>query len=303
MALKTSNIVLVSGGVSSKGLKEDKLPSVTVQDLQVASESPAPAMNAFDVFSREHKKETDKKKYRSKFAVAISSLLTAAYVTPKIVQATRTISNSVLKNLSVWALPVMAGVITGGLVSSACQKILNGEVNKDYLVSDMKDALVTSTVVRGYTGIISNSGKLFNSLIMMDYSKWVKRFAINGAIGGSYALLRGIIKPDENDKLTLNKVLAGVVEGIYLGEGARFVSKRDLPLQRLAMPAEVRKLLSFVKVLVGATVGSIAFRATTYFTDKLESGFIKNNSNPLKDETLIEHIFKGNSYPTLISIK
>ncbi|MGD9580650.1 MAG: hypothetical protein AB7V50_04705, partial [Vampirovibrionia bacterium] len=61
--------------------------------------------------------------------------------------------------------------------------------------------------------------------------------------------------------------------------------------------------LSFVNVLVGATVGSIAFRATTYFTDKLESGFIKNNSNTLKDETLIEHIFKDNSYPTLISIK
>lgn len=271
-----------------------------MHDLHKDGKATLRPFNAFDAFYREQKKEVDSKKYRAKFAVAISTLLTAAYVTPKVIEHTRAISDIVVQRFTRIALPIAAGVAIGGIVSAACQKLLNGEVKKEYLYSDLKDALVTSTVVRGYTGLITNSGKLFNSLIMMEYSKWLRRFSINGIIGGSYAFLRGIVKPDEKDQLTIRKVLEGIVEGIFLGEGARFMSKRDFGLQKLPMSANMRKTLSFAKVIVGATIGSIAYRATTFVTNKLESDVIGHDTNPLEEETLVEHLFKGNSYPTII---
>lgn len=297
MTLQATNIVLSSGISSTKTSMGVKLPSITVHDLPKANN---PAVDSFDAFNRDQKKEADSIKYKAKFVVAISTLLTAACVTPEIIQHTREISNVLIKQIARIALPIAAGVAVGGIASAICQKALSGEVKKEYLYSDLKDALVTSSVVRGYTGLISNSGKLFNSLIMMEYSKWVKRFSINGLIGGSYALLRGIVKPDEEDKLTLKSVLEGIVEGIFLGEGARFISKRDFGLQKLPMPANIRKLLSFTKVIIGATIGSIAFRTTTFLSNKLKNDVMNTTPNPLKEETLIEHVFKGNSYPTII---
>lgn len=211
---------------------------------------------------------------------------------PKVLNKFPQIIKVLPKNIAGFTVPVAIGVAIGGALSSAFQLIFNGKITKDHLLSDVKDALITSLCTSGFSLLISKSSKLIDSYKAIGDIKLLKRLLINGSIGSSYAALRGIIKPEKEDKLTFDRVAKGFIEGVFLGEGARLMFKH--PIGTNIKNKNLFGLIKYSKICIGAALGSIAYRFSEYVCTP------KSAQNSIKKDTFAEHFFKGNSYPTII---
>lgn len=278
-----------------------RLPPVTVQDLQAfkqknnvsfAKTPPAPAVE----------KDTHFQKYVTKFTIVLSSLLTTTLMTDKIFKLTENCAHAGLQNVARYGGPLVAALGLGAAISSAFQLIFKQKVDKEHLVNDLKDTFISSTMVRSFTAITSSTGKFLRSYSYLRHSDWGKRFAINGVIGSSYAALRGIIKPDkEHDRLTPENIAKGFVEGIFLGEGARVLSGVRVGNKFFRGKPQIIKGLMYLKLVLGAMLGSMLFGVADFGYERAKSSSLgKNHDKPFEDKSLVKHLFKGNSYPTLI---
>ena len=278
-----------------------KLAPITVADL--------PGWRDTSILGAQNVNEENKKDSRThfqkfiiKFGIAITSLLATGLSTPNIIKKTQNIQTHFAKNFIRGIAPITIAVAASTALSSIMQLILNGKVDKDYLLSDVKDALITSTVVRAYTSFTTESGRLLSTFRLLERSKITNRLLVNGLIGGSYAFLRGIIKPDKQDKLTTQTIFNGLIEGIYLGEGARFINKmgnKFITPQNTGLKGY--KLAQLVTIVMGAALGSMLFNVSKYIAEVMFDK--ESNTDPLKrinKNDIVEHLFKGNSYPTLI---
>lgn len=278
-----------------------RLPSVTVKDIQVFKAKAPVSFEKTVEDSPEHE-QRHFQKYLTKFSIVLSSLLTTTLVTGKIHKLSEACKNPVLKNVYRYAGPLAAALSIGAFISSAYQLIFNHKVDKENLFNDLKDTFITSTMVRSFTAITSSTGKFLASYRYLQNAAWKKRFVINGVIGSTYAALRGVIKPDkDNDKFSVENIVKGFVEGIFLGEGARLLSKNRIGVSLFKGNPGMIKSLLYLKMVLGAMVGSMLFGVTNYGYDYAKSiGQGKDHDKPFKDKSLVEHLFKGNSYPTII---
>jgi hypothetical protein len=286
---------LVGLPLTPKGLYNNQLPSITAGDLlnwqkTAGIESPLT-------------KQEDKnhiKKFFTKSALVITALITPSVLTPKILNKFPGLSKALPKGVTKLGLPIAIGMTAGTTLSLVLQSLVNGGVDKEHLVSDLKDVFLTTVLASSFNNIISGTNRLLSSYWIMSYKKSMNRFLINGVVGGSYAFLRGIIKPEKEDKLSLKNVTKGFVEGIFLGEGARilFKTRPGSKVKSLGL----YNFIKYSKICLGAALGSLAFRFADYFTEKTINPQISKTSAPIQKEykKIIEHLFKGNSYPTII---
>lgn len=156
----------------------------------------------------------------------------------------------------------------------------------------MKDALITSFCSSGFSMFVSKSNKLISSYKIMGDLKFLKRAFVNGGIGTVYTTLRGIIKPEKEDKLSFERVAKGFIEGVFLGEGARLMFKH--PIGSQIKNKNLFGILKYTKICLGAALGSIAYRTSEFLLSP------KTKLEDVNKDTFAEHFFKGNSYPTII---
>ncbi len=277
------------------------LPPITVAELPGWRETSILGAQKVD---KENKKDSQGhfQKFLTKFAIAITSLLATGLSTPKIIKRTKNISDRFTKQFLRVCAPIAIAVGAAATLSTALQLILSGKVEKDYLMSDIKDALITSTIVRAYTSFTTESGRLLSTFRILERSKLTNRFLVNGMIGGTYALFRGIVRPDKADDLTMKNLANGLIEGIYLGEGARFVNKlgnKWITPQNAGLKGY--KLAQLGTIVLGAALGSMLFNVSKYIAGVLfDKECYTNPTKQINKNDIIEHLFKGNSYPTLI---
>lgn len=268
-----------------------KLPSITFADLKELQKQSI----LFPQYKEKAKKEKSLlNKYITKAAIVISTIISANHISPKLLKHSKSLLGELKFGSMEFGLPIAIGVAVGGLISSACQLLLNKEVKKDYLISDLKDALISSSILGGFGILITHSTK-FLSLFSLDNHSLVKRLCVNGLSGGIYAGLRGIIKPEKEDKFTMKNLALGFTEGVFLGEGARLLFK--VPTTKLLgnLPKIFKTTADYLKLFTGAAVGSFAFKSAYYAVSHKED--LKNHKKP-KD--ILDDFFKGNSYPTII---
>lgn len=232
------------------------------------------------------------RKFFTKSAIVIAALTAPSVLAPKVFKQFPQIIKFIPKNIASFAVPIAIGVGIGGALSSAFQLIFNGKVTQDHLLSDVKDALITSLCTSGFSMLVSKSSKLINTYKIMGDVKLLKRLFINGSIGSSYAALRGVIKPEREDKLTFDRIAKGFIEGIFLGEGARLMFKHPIGLN--IKNNNLYGIIKYSKICIGAALGSIAYRFSEFVFSP------KSTQNNIKKDTFAEHFFKGNSYPTII---
>lgn len=232
------------------------------------------------------------RKFFTKSSIVIAALTAPSVLTPKVFKHFPQITKILPKQVAGFAIPIAIGVGIGSALSSVFQVIFNGKISKDFLLSDVKDALITSFCTSGFSLFVSKSNKLISTYKMMDNIKFLKRTLINGSIGSVYTALRGLIKPEEEDKLSFERIAKGFVEGMFLGEGARLMFKH--PIGAKIKNQNLYGLLKYTKICLGAALGSIAYRFSEF---ALSSKAIKSDINK---DTFAEHFFKGNSYPTII---
>ena len=133
---------------------------------------------------------------------------------------------------------------------------------------------------------------------------FLKRFLINGSVGSSYALARGIVKPEKEDKISFNRISKGFIEGIFLGEGARYIYGINPSFMNGLKPA-LTNFIKYVKICTGAALGSIVFKFAEYIIENSSRKTPEQNNKFVDDQckpkSFVEHLFKGNTYPTIIS--
>ena len=222
-------------------------------------------------------------KFITKAAIVVSSLIIPNTLTTKIIKKFKPLQKFAPKMLACYGITVAAGVAIGSIISLTFQKILDNKISKKNLISDAKDAFITSSMIGIFPAIQKCSSLIFKTAGLSN--KLLKRFTTNGFIGALYAFSRGIIKPEPSDKLSLKKTGKTFIEGIFLGEGARL---------GLKIPA-VNSYLSKFFTAIGASVGS--------FTNRVFQALIFKKSIIKKHpghHNIFKDIFKGNSYPTII---
>jgi hypothetical protein len=283
-------------GVSIPHNSTIKLPSITARELEEWQKT----INA-PTFTSSKKEENHLKKFMTKSALVITSLIAPGAFAPRILKKFPQIKKLLGPKLATFAVPVAVGLAAGTSLSLALQTFINGGIKKDNLISDLKDVLITSTMVSGFSNIISGSTRLINSYSILSHSKTLKRLAINGSIGSTYAFLRGIIKPEKDDKVSFERITKGFVEGMFLGEGARllFSSRIGDSIRHY----KFYNVLKYSKICLGAALGSMAFKLSDYFVTRVVKPEESKEPFSLKQESkkIVEHIFKGNSYPTILA--
>lgn len=280
---------------------ELKLPSITASDLAKLNQ---PAGVSFSNLPKneEQKEKIELRKFLTKFAIVVSSLVTTGLTTSYVFNKTKPMTDLMLKSCLRGVVPVAAAIGVATALSAAFQGIFDRKVDKEYLLNDVKDAFITSIMARSFTAITTKTGKFFSSFNALYKSGTLKRFAINGVIGSIYSALRGVVKPEKDDKLTLKNIATGFIEGIFLGEGARFIYKSKLGWSLVGKNSHLLKPVQYAKVVIGAGLGSMAYRVADYYTSRLFNSKDKvyEYAEKVKKHTLLEHLFRGNSYLTLI---
>ena len=155
--LQTNNVSVVSFKDSLY-----KLPSVTAFDIvNWNSTVGISTINSAKLQSDDNKEHG--KKFFKKFAVVISSFVGPSVIAPKLLKKFPQITKFVPKNIASIALPVTVGLGLASMVSVSLQAILDKKVTKEAFISDMKDALITSSISSGFSHFVSRSSKLLNS--------------------------------------------------------------------------------------------------------------------------------------------
>ncbi|MEW5820675.1 MAG: hypothetical protein AB1782_10830 [Cyanobacteriota bacterium] len=293
--ITSSQLGLKNPAISSNRIM---LPSITAADLAKFNNKPHVSFAKNDVLEKEEKKDHFQK-FATKSSIVISSLIGTGFATSYVFNQTRNMQNVFKKHLINASAPL--GIVLGvaAVLSTAFQLIFNDKIDKEHFISDMKDAFITASMVRTFTAMTTKSGKLIASYYNLFNSANAKRLGINGLVGSIYAAFRGIIKPEEDDKFEFNRIAKGFVEGVFLGEGARLMFKTKIGFSLLKGKPISIKLLQYSKAIVGAALGSIAYRLSEYFVSNVKNTGNKD-SKVFSYDKIAEHVFKGNSYPTLI---